>query len=288
MYRHQKQCAAAKKVRDDLDREHTKMMEEHRMKQQTFKIEKDKIIHEQKLVAMQIKVQKSKNDARTKEVTVRQINKMLKELAVRNQTHHTNQIINQNTNSIISINNINNQYISNQYTTNQLLELGSERVLQSLSMEDKRAILDKRMCSLEKIVELVHCGVQDMGLNILITNLTNKYCYKYDKNLDQFVIATKEEVLEELVETRLTDLVAIYDEFSTANRIDIKTKQLIQKFLEKMEEEDVRFTDDATVYPSFREFKKHNIKIMLYSNRDAIAQKISLVIGDRGSSTYLT
>jgi hypothetical protein len=280
MYRHQKQCAAAKKVRDDLDREHTKMMEEHRMKQQTFKIEKDKIIHEQKLVAMQIKVRKEKTEARAKTVTVRQLNQMLKTLsekvAVRNQIM-TNSMNQNNTNSL------NNIHSNNQYHI-QILSVGNERVLRSLSMEDKQAIIDKRMCSLEKIVELVHCGVQNMFKNIIISNLKDRFCYIFDKDQGQFVTATKDEVLEDLVSSRIMDLEAIYDEFATASKIDEKTKQLIQNFLEKLEEDNVRFTDDATVYSSYRDFKKHRIKILLYNNHDRLTKDIALLIGDRISS----
>jgi hypothetical protein len=280
MYRHQKQCAAAKKARDDLERDHAKMLEEHRIKQQTFKIEKDKIIHEQKLVSLQIKMQKAKNVARTKTITVRQLNQMLKALsekiAVRNQI--MNNSMNQNNTN--SLNNINS---NNRYNI-QILQLGSEQVLRSLSMEDKKAIIDKRMCSLEKIVELVHCGVQNMFKNIIITNLKDRFCYRYDKAQGQFVTATKEDVLEDLVANRIMDLEAIYDEFATASKIDEKTKQLIQTFLEKLEETDVRFTDDAAVYSSYRDFKKHRIKILLYDNHDKISKDIALLIGDRISS----
>jgi hypothetical protein len=123
-----------------------------------------------------------------------------------------------------------------------------------------------------------------MFKNILITNLKDKYCYKYDNNQGQFVTATKDEVLEDLVASRIMDLEAIYDEFATASKIDEKTKQLIQNFLEKLEEDDVRFTDDATVYSSYRDFKKHRIKILLYSNHDRLTKDIALLIGDRISS----
>ena len=150
VYKHQKQCAAAKKARYDLERDHAKMLEEHRIKQQTFKIEKDKIIHEQKLVSLQIKMQKAKNVARTKTITVKKINQMLAQLS--EKVAARNQIMNNSMNT----NSLNNIHSNNQYHI-QILQLGSEQVLRSLSMEDKQAIIDKRMCSLEKIVELVHC-----------------------------------------------------------------------------------------------------------------------------------
>ena len=291
VYKHQKQCASAKKAKDDLERDHAKMLEEHRMRQQTLKIEKDKILHEQKLVAMQIKMQKTKNIARAKTITVRQLNQMLRQLnekiaavnQVRNQA--MNQSMNHTNSNSLNQNSLNttNTHSHNCYNI-QILQLGSERVLRSLSMEDKQAIIDKRMCSLEKIVELVHCGVQDMYKNILITNLKDKYCYKYDNAHGQFVTATKADVLEELIENRIGDLEAIYDEFATANKIDQKTRRLIQTFLDKLAEDDVQYTDDTAVYPSYRDYKKHNIKILLYKNSDRISKDVALLIGDRIST----
>lgn len=281
MYRHYKLCASAKKVKDDLERDHAKMLEEHRIRQQTLKIEKDKILHEQKLVAMQIKMQKTKNIARAKTITVRQLNQMLRQL--NEKIAAVNQVRNQTMNQSMNHDSFNNTHSNNCYNI-QILELGSERVLRSLSMEDKQKIIDKRMCSLEKIVELVHCGVQNMFKNILITNLRDRFCYIYNKDQGQFVTATKEDVLEDLVSSRIMDLEAIYDEFATASRIDDKTKQLIQTFLEKLEETDVRFTDDAAVYSSYRDFKKHRIKILLYDNHDRISKDIALLIGERIST----
>ena len=196
-----------------------------------------------------------------------------------------NQSMNHTNSNSLNQNSLNttNTHSHNCYNI-QILQLGSERVLRSLSMEDKQAIIDKRMCSLEKIVELVHCGVQDMYKNILITNLKDKYCYKYDNAHGQFVTATKADVLEELIENRIGDLEAIYDEFATANKIDQKTRRLIQTFLDKLAEDDVQYTDDTAVYPSYRDYKKHNIKILLYKNSDRISKDVALLIGDRIST----
>ena len=266
VYKHHKQCAEAKKAQDDLEHERTNTLEIELLKQNMIKM--------QQTVN---KMRKEKKDARTKTITVKKINQMLAQLsekvAVRNQA--MNQSMNHGS--------FNNTHSNNQYHI-QILQLGSEQVLRSLSMEDKQAIIDKRMCSLEKIVELVHCGVQDMYKNILITNLRDRFCYKYDKDQGQFVTATKAEVLEEMVSSRIMDLEAIYDEFATASKIDEKTKRLIQTFLEKLEEDDVRFTDDAAVYSSYRDFKKHRIKILLYSNHDKISKDIALLIGERIST----
>ena len=137
VYKHQKKCAEAKKARDDLEHERKNTIEIELLKQNMIKM--------QQTVS---KMRQEKQDARNKTITVRQLNQMLaklsEKLAVRNQT--MNQSMNHD-----SFNHSNNQYHI------QILQLGSEQVLRSLSMEDKQAIIDKRMCSLEKIVELVHC-----------------------------------------------------------------------------------------------------------------------------------
>ena len=123
-----------------------------------------------------------------------------------------------------------------------------------------------------------------MYKNILITNLKDRYCYRFDKDQGQFVTATKADVLEELIENRIGDLEAIYDEFATANKIDQKTRRLIQTFLDKLAEDNVQYTDDTAVYPSYRDYKKHNIKILLYKNKDRTTRDIALLIGERIST----
>ena len=266
MYRHQKKCAEAKKAQDDLERERKNTVEIELLKQNMTKM--------QQTVK---RMRKEKIEARAKTVTVKKINQMLAQLS--EKVAARNQIMNQSMNH----DSFNNTHSNNQYHI-QILQLGSEQVLRSLSMEDKQAIIDKRMCSLEKIVELVHCGVQDMYKNILITNLKDRYCYRFDKDQGQFVTATKADVLEELIENRIGDLEAIYDEFATANKIDQKTRRLIQTFLDKLAEDNVQYTDDTAVYPSYRDYKKHNIKILLYKNKDRISRDIALLIGDRIST----
>jgi hypothetical protein len=147
MYRHQKKCAEAKKEQDDLERERKNTDEIELLKQNMIKM--------QQTVK---KMRKEKTEARAKTVTVRQLNQMLKTLsekvAVRNQA--MNQSMNHTNTNSLNTNSLNNIHSNNQYNI-QILSLGNEQVLRSLSMEDKQAIIDKRMCSLEKIVELVHC-----------------------------------------------------------------------------------------------------------------------------------
>ena len=168
--------------------------------------------------------------------------------------------------------------ITNNY---QIMSIGRENVVETLSMYDKQLILDSRWLSLDKMVEIVHCRDHDMFKNIIITNLKDKFAYKYDDTKGYFITTTKVEVLDDIVTHRVINLEVIYNELSAANMIDKKTKKLIQDFLDKMEEEEP-FTDrDDVEHPSFKSYKMNNIKILLYNNRDRITKDIALLIGDK-------
>ena len=160
-----------------------------------------------------------------------------------------------------------------------ILSLGHENVVETLSRYDKKLILDSRFSSLDKIVEIVHCGVHNMFKNIIITNLKDKFAYRYDEKKGYFITGNKSDVLDDLVANRMMDLEEIYDELSSANKIDSKTKKLIQEFLDKMENEEA-FVYDTVEYPNYKSYKMNNIKIFLYNNQDKITKDIALLIGE--------
>jgi hypothetical protein len=76
------------------------------------------------------------------------------------------------------------------------------------------------------------------------------------------------------------DIETIYDELKSANKINEKTKKLIQDFLDKMANNDEPFFDNETKYENFKSYKTNNIKILLYNNQDRITKDIALLIGD--------
>ena len=73
------------------------------------------------------------------------------------------------------------------------------------------------------------------------------------------------------------DLEAIYNELSTANMIDRRTKDIIQKFLDDLES-DEKYVDDTTEYQNYKSYKMNNIKILLYNNQDKITKDIALLL----------
>jgi len=222
--------------------------------------------HKNEIIRLQKKLLKSKRiDAKT----FKEVNKIL---------------MNRSYNNSINMTNSNNTNNSNN-NTYQILSLGNEELSNVLTMEQKKQILNSRMMSLEKIVEITHCGEMNQFKNIIITNLKDNYAYRYDDSKGYFITVAKNDLLDDLVINRLTDIEAIYDELKTANKIDVKTKKLIQDFLDKMENNENPFFDNETKYDSFRSYKIDKIKILLYNNHDKITKDISLLISNKEDSS---
>jgi hypothetical protein len=116
-----------------------------------------------------------------------------------------------------------------------------------------------------------------MFKNIIITNLKDKFAYRYDETKGYFITGNKTDLLDDLITYRIMDIEAIYDELSTANKIDGRTKKLIQTFLDKMENEET-FLYDTVEYPNYKSYKINNIKILLYNNQDKITKDIALLM----------
>lgn len=225
------------------------------------KVRLEKLKEETKLTKLKIKLQSMK---RLDQKTFKAVNKYLMD-----RSYHNSQNNNVNSNNII-----NNNY--------QILSIGNEQLKEALSLKDKKAIMNSRLCALEKMVEIAHCGNYDKFKNIIITNLKDNFAYKYDEDKGYFITTTKNEVFNDLVSFRINDIEEIYDELSTANKIDSKTKELIQNFLDKIQNEDQPFTDENEdiKYTNYKSYKINNIKILLYNNQDKITKDIALLFSD--------
>ena len=55
-------------------------------------------------------------------------------------------------------------------------------LLNVLTYEQKQQIMKSRMNSLEKIVEITHCGEMNQFKNIIVTNLKDNFAYRYDND----------------------------------------------------------------------------------------------------------
>jgi len=248
-YRHEKTCNDIKQP----DRE----IELEKMKQYTLDKEQENIDKEVELVKLKIKLQGMK---RIDDKTFKTINKLLMDRSIINNT--TNNTIN-----------------NNHYHFPNILSIGKENVVNTLTRGEKKYILDSRWTSIDKMVEIVHCRNHNTFKNIVITNLKDKFAYKYDETKGYFITGNKTDLLDDVLTFRMIDIETIYDELSTANKIDSKTKKLIQEFLNKMDNEEP-FSYGDVEYPNYKSYKMNNIKILLYNNRDKMTKDIALLIGD--------
>jgi hypothetical protein len=234
-------------------------LELEKIKLDKDKIELEKIKEQNEMIRLKIKLQNCK---RLDNKTFKAVNKFLMDRSFKNSN---------NTNNSHNTNTINNNY--------QILSIGDEQLREALTFKEKKQIMNARLCSLDKIVEIAHCGVYTKFKNIVITNLKDNFAYKYDENKGFFVTVTKTDVLEDLISYRIMDIEAIYNELSSANKIDEKTKALIQKFLDQIESSDAPYYDvnEDIKYTNYKSYKINDIKILLYNNQDKITKDIALL-----------
>jgi hypothetical protein len=246
-----------------------KYLELERLKSENERMQ-DTLRRTEEIVRLQKKLLKSK---RLDTKTFKAVNKILIERSYYNAQNMQNNTQN-------NVKTVNNNF--------QIFSVGNEEILRVLTEQQKKQIIGAKMMALEKIVEIAHCGTNHQFKNILITNLKDDYAYKYDEKKGYFVTVLKKDLLDDVVTYRLTDIEAIYDELQSANKIDAKTKKLIQDFLDKMENEETPFVEGEKRFDNFRTYKTNNIKILLYNNQDQITKDVALLMTDSVSSDVST
>jgi len=145
-------------------------------------------------------------------------------------------------------------------------------------MKEKKQIINSRLNAIEKIVEIAHCGEYHQFKNIVITNLHDNFAYRYDSEKGYFVTGEKQKVLTDLFDNRKEDIEEIYHELENANKIDSRTKQIIQNFLDNCSNELPYLDENDTKFPNYKMCKINNVKILLYNNQDKITKDIELMI----------
>ena len=117
-------------------------------------------------------------------------------------------------------------------------------------------ILNKKHQSLNHMIEYVHFNNKySQFRNIAITNMKDGLAHMYDKEKNKFIAIKKDELLNTVIEMRMLDIEDFYA--NNEDYLDQKTKTNIKKFINKM-------SKDETFY----EFKKSDIKLLLYNNSD--------------------
>ena len=267
---HKKTCCKnnAQTIVSDIEKikEETKKIDaDNKNKELELKIKKQ----EEKILKLKLKLEKSEM---IDNVTLKQLNKKLLE------RHNLikKSMINSNINSHNTNNIQNNNVINNTF---QLVGFGKEDIVELLTMNEKKQIMNARMGCLEKLIEIVHCGNYNQFKNIIVTNMKDGLVYKYIDTVGQFKLATKSEALNHLVDSRFDDIQIIYNELINFNKIDEKTKNLIEKFINNFQDPDKKFYDmDNKEYPSFKHYKINEVKILLYNNQDKITNDIALLL----------
>jgi hypothetical protein len=256
-WRHEKSCSQQQLIIPEPIKHEIEKIKEENERLKEDKQKSEEIIRLQKKLI---------NCKRLDTKTFKAANKILMERSY-------NHSYNNNTNSNNTINN-NIHFVS----------IGNEGLKKILTNKQKKQIINARRDSIEKIVEIAHCGNINQCKNIVITNLKDNFAYKYDEQKGYFISITKNELLEDLITSRMTDIEEIYDELENTNKISDLTKKLICIFLEKMNNHEEPYTDNYIKYDNLKSYKKHNIKILLYNNQDKIAKDIYMRITDNVSS----
>ena len=169
-------------------------------------------------------------------------------------------INNTNTNSHnnITINNNNIKYI----------EIGDEKLHTVFSVEEVMNILYKGCSALDEIVVYTHLNDKyPQFQNIIIPNVRSKTAYMYSKQLDKYILCDKNDILNELIEYRMTDLKCFYEDHG---------HKLNTKFRTNLEKIFLSYKDDEYTK---RKCKDINMTIYNQCNKDNIKYK-SIENGD--------
>jgi hypothetical protein len=262
-WRHEQTCKEEAKPIENANKEATQREIE-------LKIAKENNIRlkeEAKILKLKLKLQ---NSNKIEKPTLRKLNDLL----LKQQNRIKNSTVNShNTTNIQNNNNI----VNNNF---QLIGFDKEHYLnQVLTQQEKQMIVNSKFCSLEKIIEIVHCGKYNQFKNVIITNMKDNYMYKYDDKKGIFVLSKKADVMHMLLEYRMGDLEIIYNELLENNKIDERTKSCIERFINQINFDTEKFKNrEGETYDNFRQFKINEIKVLLFNNTDKIMSDVSLLL----------
>jgi hypothetical protein len=218
---------------------------------------------EKEILQLKLKLQKS---TKVDNMTLNQLNKKLME---------RNNLI-KNSNNSNNSNNVNSNNVINNFN---LVGFGKEEIVELLTNNEKRLIVNAKFNCLDKIVEIVHCGNYGQFKNIIITNMKDNYLYTYDEKKGHFILSSKSEALNTLIDNRVSDLDIIYNELLKKNKLDDKTKTIIEKFINKMNVSEDKYVDfDGKEHQSYKQYKINEIKLLLYNNKDKVTENMALLL----------
>ena len=206
---------------------------------------------------LELKNKYKEHDNEIKELKDQLLEMMNKQCKMHHQTF--NKIQNQLTNNFYgSTENYNN-------CTFNLVQLGNENLVETLSKKEQLKVLNKKYNSLNYLVDYIHCNDKFPEFNnVIITNLQNNVAYKYDQNKKKFIAIKKDELIDDIIYYRMGDLEEFYD--IHLDNLDSKTKNIITNIINKMEGDN-----------KFINKKKDEIKLVLYNNKNDTIDGINLI-----------
>jgi hypothetical protein len=162
---------------------------------------------------------------------------------------------------------LNNNTLNNNNVNNIYVQLGRENLSEILSSKEKMGILNRQAMGLNDLIELIHTsGKYKKFMNVCITNLQNTIAYKFDEKANNFIAVNKNELLNDLVDSRVYDIEKFFEEYQT--KFDAKKVEQIKKFLDRMGNED----------DPLKGIKKEEIKLILYNNLEKIKSNENEII----------
>ena len=285
---HKKKCSQVKTELDQLKEDNKNKELELLIKREEATIKRE----EKAILKLQIKLQ---NANRIDNCSLKKLNKILLERNTRIKNSNVNSTVNSNNVQNNIVNNfmitgfgeacikksndffIHDHRIYNKKSRRLFIIKRKEEIVELLTYKEKKQILNAKYNSLEKLIEIIHCGKYNQFKNIIITNMKDNYMYKYDDGKGQFIISTKSEVLNSLVDNRVYDLNVIYNDLLNENKINEETKDAIERFINKINYSDQLHTDfDGKEHTNYKQYKISEIKILLFNNQDKITNDISL------------
>ena len=146
--------------------------------------------------------------------------------------------------------------IQNQQNIN-IIGFNKENLLELFSDKEKLKILKKKYDSLNYFIEYAHFNNKYPQLkNIKITNMKDNIAYKYDDSKNKFIATTKDDLINDLVISRMTDI----DEFQTEiyDKLSSKEQCIIKNMLDEFYNDEDKYKDK----------KKEDIKFIIYNNSE--------------------
>jgi hypothetical protein len=141
---------------------------------------------------------------------------------------------------------------------NNIVPLGEENITSIMSEEEQKGILKYKLQSVFQLIKEMHCGKKYPQFhNCAITNMRSPYAYKYDIEKKDFIIVDKNELVDDILEFRRSDVCGMLELHK--DDLDERTYERVEKLFDVLDEK-----------PEYESNYKKEIKIMLYNEKHDI------------------